>query len=109
MTKRENWYNCPSRRKRKLIAGRGQALVLRNSLHGTVRRLYLRYYQPLTHHQIKTCRQKLCPVGKACRCGGRLKERGPQDVRVQVTFDLAGREVITLEPLRGSLLYRPPD
>jgi hypothetical protein len=79
--------------------------VMRNDFHNTSYTLRSRFYLPLSVDQIHRCRKYLCGV-KGCTCGGRIGERGQQDYVVRVGFDLEGREVVTLEPLRGKIAAR---
>ena len=104
MTKKENWYECPSRKRRRHYRSQWDKLIVHNDLHGTQHRFRTRFYRPLTEKQVALCRQSLCPDGRACQCGGVLKERGPQDVVIQVGFDIEGRQTVSFQPVRGRFL-----
>ena len=95
-------YN-PDAPSRRLKRGRRKTVdaTIYNDNHGTQYTMRVKWYQPLSDTQIAQCRQTLCPAG--CNCGGRLKERGPQDVRINVVIGLHNKQVITLEPIRGKL------
>ena len=79
--------------------------VFRNDFHHTSYTMRTRYYKPITPDQMRMCRKTLCGVTD-CKSGGKLGERGPQDAVIVVGWDLTGREVVTLEPLRGSFMQR---
>lgn len=58
-------------------------ITLTNDFHGTSAKVRIEYFQPLSRHQERRIRLKLCPAGIRCNCWcGVLGQQGPNNPEV---------------------------